>query len=118
MKLLYGKNKPSKKKIEAAKMFGKSYTDIKSIASVLRVEIPTAEVYIIDAYCAGAPMISFEKLANELNINSPYIDRIAHQIEAGLPTLRQIRDALHQEVSYNQIKLVLAGMIRDELQTK
>ena len=58
-------------------MFGKSHTDIKSIARVLRVEIPTAEVYIIDAYCAVAPMISFEKLASELNINSLYIDTIA-----------------------------------------
>ena len=99
-------------------MFGKSHTDIKSIARVLRVEIPTAEVYIIDAYCAGAPMISFEKLASELNINSLYIDRTAQLIEASLPTLRQIRDALHQEVSYNQIKVVLAGMIRNELPTK
>ena len=117
LKALYGKNKPSTKKIEAAKMFGKSHTDIKSIARFLRVEIPTAEVYIIDAYCAGAPMISFEKLVSELNINSLYRDRIVQLIEAGLPTLRQIRDALRHEVSYNQIKAVLAGMIQDELHT-
>ena len=118
MKALYGKNKPSTKKFEAAKMFGKSHTDIKSIARFLRVEIPTAEVYIIDAFCAGAPMISFEKLVSELNINSLYLDRIANLIEAGLPTLRQIRDALHHEVSYNQIQVVLAGMIRGEHKTK
>lgn len=30
----------------------------------------------------------------------------------------KIMDALHHEVSYNQIKVVLAGMIRGELKTK
>ena len=80
LKALYGKNKPSTKKFEAVKMFGKSHTDIKSIARFLRVEIPTAKVYIIDAFCAGAPMISFEKLVSELNINSLYLDRIAYLI--------------------------------------
>ena len=118
MKALYGKNKPSSKKIHAAKMFGKSYTDIESIARFLHVEIPTAEVYIIDAFCAGAPMISFEKLLSELNVNSVNLDRIANLIKAGVPTLRQIRDTLHHEVSYNQIKVVLAGMIRGEIDTK
>ena len=96
-------------------MFGKSYTDIKSIARFLQVEIPTAEVYIIDALCAGAPMISFERLMAELKVNRINLDRIANLIKAGVRTLRQIRDTLHHEVSYNQIKVVLAGMIRGEI---
>ena len=111
---MYGKNKSSTKKIEAAKI-GKSHVTIKSIAEILRVEIPTAEVYIIDAYCAGAPMIAIEKLGRELNIESPNVERIAVKITEGLSSLRQIKDALNNEVSYNQIKVVLAGMIRDEL---
>ena len=96
-------------------MFGNGHSNIKSIAKVLRVEIPTAEVYIIDAYCAGAPMISIKKLASEMNIYSPNIDKVARLIEQGLPTLRQIKDALDGIVSYNQIKVVLAAMIRDEI---
>lgn len=114
MKALYGKNKASAKKIQATKMFGKSYSKISSIASLLGIEIPTAEVYIIDAYCAGAP-ISIEKLASELKIRSPNVDRIARLIEGGLPSLRQIKDAVEGRVSYNQIKVVLAAIIRDEL---
>ncbi|CAB3981689.1 Hypothetical predicted protein [Paramuricea clavata] len=115
LKALYGKNKASAKKIQAAKMFGKSHSNIKCIAKALQVEIPTAEVYLIDAYCAGAPMVSIEKLSSELNIHSHLTNTIARLIEQGLPTLRQIRDALNRKVSYNQIKVVLAGMIRDEL---
>ena len=96
-------------------MFGKGHSTIMSIAKVLRVEIATAEVYIIDANCAGAPMISIEKLASELNIYSPDIYKVVRLIKQGSPTLRQIKDALGGKVSYNQIKLVLAAMIRDEL---
>ena len=81
-------------------MFGKKHSDIQSIAKVLRVEIPTAEVYIIDAYCAGAPMISIEKLASELSIYSLDIDKVARLIEQGLPTLRQIKDTFHGKVAY------------------
>jgi uncharacterized protein YpbB len=50
-----------------------------------------------------------------LNVHKPLIDRIAGHIEDGVPTLRQIKDGLDAEVSYNQIKVVLAAMIRDEL---
>ena len=39
-------------------------------------------------YCAGVPVILFEKLTNELNICIPYIDGTAHLIQAGLPTLQ------------------------------
>ena len=113
-KALYGKNIVSAKKIQAAKIFGKSHSSVKAIAEVLRVEIPTAEVYILDAYCAGAP-ISIEKLANELNVCSPLSNRIAQLIKDGIPTLRQIKDALDGQASYNQIKVVLAAIIRDEL---
>ena len=87
-------------------MFMKSYSSIKAIAKFLLVETLTAEVYILDAYCAGAP-ISTEKLASELNVQNPLIDRIAGHIEDGVPTLRQIKDGLDAEV--------LAAMIRDEL---
>ena len=113
--VVYRKNIASAKKIQAAKMFGKSHSSIKAIAKVLHVEIPTAEVYILDAYCAGAP-ISIEKLANELNVCSPLSDRISQLIMDGIPTLRQLKDdALDGQASYNQIKVVLAAIIRDEL---
>ena len=92
----------------------KSHSSIKAIAKFLRVETLTAEVYILDAYCAGAP-ISVEKLASELNVHKPLIDRIAGHIEDGVPTLRQIKDGLDAEVLYNQIKVVLAAMICDKL---
>lgn len=98
LKVLYGKNKASAKKIQAAKLFGKSHSNIKCIAKALQVEIPTAEVYLIDAYCAGAPMVSIEKPASELNIHSHLTNTIARLIEQGLPTLRQIRDVLNRKV--------------------
>ena len=76
--------------------------------------IDNKTVYIHDAYCAGAP-ISIEKLANQLNVCSPLSDRISQLIMDGIPTLRQLKDALDGQASYNQIKVVLAAIIRDEL---
>ena len=111
---MYGKNKPSAKKITAAKMFAKSYTTMSNIANLLSIEIPTAEVYVIDAYCAGAP-VSLEKLAGELKMFRSSVEKISSLIESGIPSLRQIRDAAEGKVSYNQIRLVLAAIIRDEL---
>ena len=75
------------------------------------MEIPTAEVYILDAYCAGAP-ISIEKLANELDVCSPLSDRISQLIKDGIPTLRQLKDALDGQASYNQIKVVLTLKVK------
>lgn len=94
-------------------MFEKSHTKISTIASFLRIEIPTAEVYVIDAYCAGAP-VSVEKLASELNLSPESMEQMSSLIESGLPSLRQIKDAVEGKFSYNQIRLVLAALIRDE----
>ena len=118
MKTLYGKNRTSAKKIQAAKMFEKCYSKISSIANLLAIEIPTAEVYIIDAYCTGAP-VSIEKLASELKIHNPNgsanVAKISRLIEEALGSLRQIKDAVEGQFSYNQVKVVLAAIIRDEL---
>ena len=99
-------------------MFEKCYSKISSIANLLAIEIPTAEVYIIDAYCAGAP-VSIEKLASELKIHNPNVNanvaKISRLIEEGLGSLWQIKDAVEGQFSYNQVKVVLAAIIRDEL---
>ena len=68
-------------------MFGKGPSNTMSIAKVLHVEIATAEVYIIDGYCAGALMIEIKKVASELNIYSFDIDQVVRLIEQGSPTL-------------------------------
>ena len=73
----------------------------KCLGKVTLQEIPTAEVYIIDAYCARAPMISMKKLASELNIYNSDTDKVPRLNERGLPTLPQIKDTLGGKVWYN-----------------
>ena len=112
-KSLYGPCKASSKKIEAVNLFlnGKSFQEI---ARALRVAVATAEVYTIDGYRAGAPL-EFDKLCSEMNIT--YTDRVTvcNGIKTHGTTLRNIRDQFQDRYTYNQIRLVLAAMIRDDM---
>lgn len=112
-KSLYGPCKASPKKIQAVNLFlkGKSFQEI---ANVLCVAVATAEVYTIDGYCAGAPL-EFDKLCHEINIT--FNDRVTlcNGIKMHGSTLRNVRDQLQDQYSYNQIRLVLATMIREDM---
>ncbi|CAB3982684.1 Hypothetical predicted protein [Paramuricea clavata] len=76
LRALYGKNKPSSKKIQATEMFMKGENSFLVIARVLNVATATAEVYAIDGYCSGAPL-SYQDLASQFNLNNEEADIIA-----------------------------------------
>ena len=99
-------------KIRTVQQF-RSGKDFKTIAKILKVAEATAEVYGIDAFAAGAPM-DHVRLAEVLQVTEENFERIKSCIEKGEdPKLRAIRDELHELFSYNQIRFVLACMIRD-----
>ncbi|CAB3993610.1 Hypothetical predicted protein [Paramuricea clavata] len=114
LRALYGKNKPSSKKIQATEMFMKGDNSFLVIARVLNVATATAEVCAIDGYCSGAPL-SYQDLAPQFNLNNEEADIIAAELRRDNVSLRIVRDALQNAFSYNQIRLVLAALIRGEI---
>ncbi|CAB4024308.1 Hypothetical predicted protein [Paramuricea clavata] len=115
LKAPYSPNRPSPKKIEAMKIFIKQQLcSFETIARMLNVAIATAEVYTIDGYCSGAP-VSYKDLALKLNLGAEDMDVIASQLQKDNDGLRIVQDALKNTYSYNQIRLVLAAMIRGEM---
>lgn len=82
---------------------------------MLNVAVATAEVYAIDGYCSGAPL-SYDDLAIKLDLGIDDMDLIASQLLQNINSgLRNVRDALKNAYTYNQIRLVLAAMIRGEI---
>ena len=89
---------------------GKSLTQV---SSELGIALATAEVYAIDCLAAGRKL-NHELLANYLGISTDSFQRIKAAILSNEDNkLRTIRDALTEEFSYNQIRFVLACLIRE-----
>lgn len=98
-------------KIRTVQQF-RSGKDFKTISQILNVVEATAEVYGIYAFAAGAPMDHMQ-LAEVLQATEENFERIKSFIEKDQdPKLRAIRDEL-KEFLHNQIRCVLACMIRD-----
>ena len=109
---LYGKNQPSNAKMNAYELL-KSGLNYKEIAARLRVQEPTAEVYTIDALAAGAPL-DHERMAILLGVAGDTFEAIKKAISSNTDSkLRSIKDELNESLTYNQIRFVLACMIRD-----
>ena len=109
---LYGKNSPSAGKLSVASRFmgGK---DFQTISCEMGITKATAEVYGIDCLAAGQPL-DHDVMASNLNVTTSTFQRVRRSIEEnGDRKLRTIRDSLQAEVSYNQIRFVLACMIND-----
>lgn len=68
---------------------------------------------MIDGYCSGAPL-AFKDLATKLKLSAEDTDVIMLELQKENVSLRMVRDELKNAYSYNQIRLVLAGLIRGE----
>lgn len=106
---LYGKNQPSDTKMNAYKLL-KSGQNYKEISARLRVQESTAEVYTIDALAAGAPL-DHERMAILLGITGDTFEAIKNCNKDA--KLRSIRNEVNESFTYNQVRFVLACMIRD-----
>ena len=84
------------------------------IAKVLSIATATDEVYIIDGFCSGAPLSSHH-LAPKFYLSNEEVETIAAEIRKDNVTLKIVRDSLQNTYSYNQIRLILAAMIRSEI---
>lgn len=86
-------------------------SNYQQIASTPRIQLTTAEVYTIDAFASGAPL-DHERMAQLMGVDSDLFQRIKAVVEANADgKLRAIKDDL-VDSTYNQIRFVLACMIR------
>ena len=85
------------------------------IARDARVQKATVEVYTLDGFVAGAPL-DYEYLMGELNVSQAKFQKVKRELkQPGELKLRTVKDKLENSnisVSYNQIKLVIACLIR------
>lgn len=84
--------------------------DFGAICRELRVQRATAEVYTIDAFAAGKN-IDPERLADLLNVTKDLFSRL-QQLLLNHDRLGKVKEAI-EGCTYNQIRFVLACMIRD-----
>lgn len=83
------------------------------IARELGIAEATVEVYAIDCFVANAPLDK-TMLARHMEVNPESFQLIKGAIEGCKDgKLRTVKDHLDDVFSYNQIRLVLACMIRD-----
>lgn len=83
------------------------------IARQLGIAEVTVEVYAIDCFAANAPLDK-TILARHMEVNHESFQLIKGAIEGCKDDkLRTVKDHLDDVFSYNQIRLVLACMIRD-----
>ena len=99
----------SNNKLRALDAFSKG-KDFREISRKLRVQRATAEVYTIDAFAAGKD-IDMDRLAELLEITEESFSQL-RQLLSLKDRLNEVKEAL-PDVSYNQIRFVLACMIRD-----
>lgn len=99
----------SNNKLRALDAFSKG-KDFHEISCELRVQRATAEVYTIDAFAAGKD-INTDRLAELLEITEESFSQL-QQLLSLKDRLNEVKEAF-PEVSYNQIRFVLACMIRD-----
>jgi len=106
---LYGKNNLSNNKLRALDAFSKG-KDFGKISCDLRIQRATAEVYTIDTFTASKD-IDMDRLSELLEITEESFSQI-QRLLSSKDHLNEVKEAL-PEVSYNQIRFVLACMIRD-----
>lgn len=110
--MLYGKNHASDKKIAVVENLRKG-KDFQFIAREMQVALATAEVYAIDSFAANAPLDE-NVLARHLQVDSDAFEAIRAAIVKNTDRkLRSVKDELKDAFSYNQIRFVIACLIRD-----
>lgn len=110
---MYGKNLPFDKKhlvVQGLKI-GKNFDQL---AQEMKIACATAEVYAIDSLAAGQDL-DHEVMAKSLEIKEEDFQQIKSELMSTTRNdkkLRNVRDNLGQEYSYNQIRFVLACQIQ------
>ena len=85
------------------------------IAEELGVATATAEVYTIDAFVSGVPL-DFVFLCAELSLDRRLFQATKRELQENdlLKAVKENLEGQHYKVTYNQIRLVIAGLIRGE----
>ena len=112
LRQMYGKNMPSPKKhcVAQGLKIGKNFH---KLAEELNIAQATVEVYGIDCLAAGQE-VDHQTIAKCLDISEESFERIKSEImSSDDKRLRNVRDNLREEFSYNQIRFVLACQIHD-----
>lgn len=109
---MYGDNHASAKKIEVVSEL-QSGKDFQTITRKMRVALATAEVYAIDSFAANAPLDE-NIFVRHLRVDSNAFQAIRTAVVNNTDgRLRSVKDELRDTYSYNQIRFVIACLIRD-----
>jgi len=109
---IYGDNYASQKKILVVEELQKG-KDFQTIAREMRIALATAEVYAIDSFAANAPLDE-HIFARHLQISSDDFQEIRIAVNKNADgKLRSVKEYLQNTFSYNQIRFVIACLIRD-----
>ena len=106
---LYEKVKVSNQKLRAVDAFNKGMR-LRDIACELCVQLPTVEVYLIDSLLAGKDL-DHERLGEYLHITNEHFLVLRDELLVK-PRLSMVKQS-YPSFSYNQIRFVLACLIRD-----
>ena len=106
---LYGKVEVSNQKLRAVDAFNKGMR-LRDIACELCVQLPTAEVYLIDSLVAGKDL-DHERLGKYLHITKEHFLLLRDELLVK-PRLSIVKQS-YPSFTYNQIRFVLACLIRD-----
>ena len=108
----YGKNPASNNKIAVVEHLQKG-KDFQSIAREMQVTLATVEVYAIDSFAANAPLDE-NMLARHLQADSDVFEVIRTAIIKNTDAkLRTVKNELEDAFSHNQIRFLIACLIRD-----
>ena len=105
---LYGKISVTNQKLRAVHAFD-SGMDVVQIASYLGVRTPSVEVYLIDTMCAGKA-VDHVRLGDLLAVNEDHFVLIQEEL-LQKTRLNEVKQSC-PSFSYNQIRFVLACLIR------
>lgn len=109
---MYGDNHYSNWKIQVVEELWKG-KDFQMIAREMQVAVATAEVYAIDSFAAKAP-IDESVLARYLQVDRELFLAIRATINKNRDgKLRPLKDELKDNFTCNQLRFVIACLIRD-----
>ena len=107
LRSLYGKitTFPKKERAFARWLDGETFAEIARTAHVAEA---TTQVYVIDMIARGFGKDQHDRLAREMKIHAESFDEYRELMSRSGTTLREIKDSSSAEISYNQIRAIIA----------
>lgn len=107
LRTLYGRITTFAKKENAFERWrgGQTFGEIARTANVAEA---TAQIYVIDMIAKGLAKDQHERLIAEMEIPKESLEEVSERCSRSGVTLREIKDSCSTQISYNQIRAIIA----------